>query len=90
MDRFQRDEWMSRGITPGLQQGPLPQSCLKSLRLPNIGPGRLVELVGIQGLFALPPLQFSPRVEARSLEELLLPILPSLCVDIAHVGLSSD
>lgn len=90
MDRFQRNKWMSRSIAPGLQQGPLPQSCLKSLRLPNIGPGKLVELMGIQGLFALPPLQFSPRVEARSLEELLLPILPSLCIDIAHVGLSSD
>ena len=36
---------MAGSIAPGLQWGPLPPSDLRRLRLPSIGPERLVELV---------------------------------------------
>ena len=46
---------MAGSIAPGLQWGPLPPSDLRRLRLPSIGPERLVELVGTLGWFALLP-----------------------------------
>lgn len=39
---------MDGSIAPGLQQGPLSQSCLRNLHLQNSGPERGVELVRTQ------------------------------------------